>query len=455
MNDIIHHPIGIIHTPHTRAEETPVQPVYALGIPGTVEVFPEYEEGLRDVEGFSYVYLVYSFDRARPPKLTVTPYMEDVERGVFATRAPHRPNAIGLSIVRVIGREGRMLKVEDVDILDGTPLLDIKPYSSRFDAREGAASGWLDAVDEEAAQRRGRREYTGADGRTEAGSDTAPPLYKHLMVALARPEVWSRYTADTLWTDPHIATQMLHFHLNPDTELASRPPDFIERSVNWIIERFGVGEGTRVLDLGCGPGLYATPLAKTGAAVTGVDFSENSLKHARATAEREGLSIEYVHADYLEYLPAGRFDLITFIYWDLAPLSPDQRASLLKRCPDALSPDGAMVLDVPSYNYFASVVEGTSIEHSEYVGFWSPEEHFVIKATHAYESEHVSLDKYTLVEPNRTRQIYNWLQTFTPESLERELNEAGLEVVELLGDVAGAPHAPDSIQFAVIARSRL
>ncbi len=81
--DIIHHPIGVIHTPHTRAEETPIQPVYARGIPGTVEVFADYEEGLRDVEGFSYVYLVYSLDRAGAPKLTVTPYMEDVERGVF------------------------------------------------------------------------------------------------------------------------------------------------------------------------------------------------------------------------------------------------------------------------------------------------------------------------------------------------------------------------------------
>jgi len=419
--EITHHPIGVIHTPHTDGADTPRQPSYAQGVPGTIEIFPEYEAGLRGIERYSYVYLIFSMDRAGDHRLEATPPGETESRGIFATRSPHHPNGMGLSLVRLVGRDGGMLRIEDVDMLDGTPLLDIKPYSPSIDVREPAASD-------------------------RAGGH----LHESLTTALARPELWSRYTADTLWTDPHIASQMLEFHLNPDTELASRPPDFIERSVDWIIKRFEIGEGTRVLDLGCGPGLYATPFAKTGAAVTGIDFSENSLRHARATAEREGLSIEYVRANYLEYRPKGEFDLITFIYWDLAPLNPDQRASLFEMCRDALAEGGAMFLDVPSTNYFASVVEGTSIEHSEYAGFWSPEEHLLIKATHAYESEHVSLDKYTLVEPTRTREIYNWLQSFSPASLEAELNNAGLEVVELRGDVAGAPYDPDSIQFSVI-----
>lgn len=158
---IVHTPIGVIHTPHTRAEETPIQPTYAKGIPGTVEVFPEYEDGLRDIEGFSYIYLIYSFHRAGTPRLSVTPYLEDEERGVFATRAPCRPNAIGISLVRLVGRDGRTLRIEDVDILDGAPLLDIKPYASRFDTREDAKSGWHDAVDEEIAKVRGRRGYRG------------------------------------------------------------------------------------------------------------------------------------------------------------------------------------------------------------------------------------------------------------------------------------------------------
>lgn len=155
---IVHTPIGVIHTPHQRAEETPIQPVYARGVQGTVEILAEYEEGLKDLEGFSHIFLVYAFHAAGAPRLTVCPYLEDTPRGVFATRAPCRPNAIGLSLVRLVGREGRVLRIEDVDILDGTPLLDIKPYVARLDSRSDVRSGWQDGVDEATAERRGRRE---------------------------------------------------------------------------------------------------------------------------------------------------------------------------------------------------------------------------------------------------------------------------------------------------------
>jgi len=153
--------IGIVRTPHRDPDQTPVQPVYALGVPGTAEIFPEYEEGLIDVEGFSHLWLVYSFDRADAPKLTVKPYLNDVPRGVFATRAPPRPNPIGLSLVRLVRRDGRVLHLEDVDILDGTPLLDIKPYVRRFDVRDDVRSGWVDGIDEATAQQLGRRAAPG------------------------------------------------------------------------------------------------------------------------------------------------------------------------------------------------------------------------------------------------------------------------------------------------------
>jgi len=152
-------PIGIIRSPHTSAERTPIQPVYAAGVRGTVELLTEYAEGLSDLEGFSHIWLVYVFDRATAARLMVRPFLDDVARGVFATRAPCRPNPIGLSLVRLLGRDGGTLHVEDVDILDGTPLLDIKPYVTRFDVRAGARCGWQDEVDEAMARRRGRREY--------------------------------------------------------------------------------------------------------------------------------------------------------------------------------------------------------------------------------------------------------------------------------------------------------
>jgi tRNA-Thr(GGU) m(6)t(6)A37 methyltransferase TsaA len=159
MSEVTLHPIGVIHSPHTAPAKTPIQPSFATGIPGTVEIDPAYAEGLTDLEGFSHIWLVYFFDRASDVRLTVKPFLEDLPHGVFATRAPCRPNPIGVSLVRLLRREDRTLHIEDVDILDNTPLLDIKPYVNRFDRRDNARCGWLDHVDEQVAQQRGRRGY--------------------------------------------------------------------------------------------------------------------------------------------------------------------------------------------------------------------------------------------------------------------------------------------------------
>jgi len=152
-------PIGVIHSPHQQAERTPIQPVYARGVRGRVEILPEYTDGLRDLEGFSHVCLIYWFHKAPSPRLIVKPFLDEVRRGVFATRAPCRPNPLGFSVVRLVRREGNMLHIEDLDILDGTPLLDLKPYITRFDYRENARCGWQEHVDEQTASIRGRRKF--------------------------------------------------------------------------------------------------------------------------------------------------------------------------------------------------------------------------------------------------------------------------------------------------------
>jgi len=156
---IIYGPIGVIHSEHVVPEKTPIQPVYARGCRGEVEIYPEFEEGLSDVEGFSHLYLVYHLHRAESAQLVVKPFLQDVMRGIFATRAPRRPNAIGLSIVELVRREGNVLYLDGVDILDGTPLLDIKPYTAKFDFFRTTRNGWQDEVDEETAMRRGKRGY--------------------------------------------------------------------------------------------------------------------------------------------------------------------------------------------------------------------------------------------------------------------------------------------------------
>lgn len=158
---ITYRPIGVIRSPHTDARATPIQPVYAEGVEGRAEILPEFADGLADLQGFSHLILLYHFHRTGPMKLTVTPFLEDADRGVFATRAPCRPNPIGLSVVRLLRREGTVLHLADVDILDGTPLLDVKPYVERFDRREGTRQGWQSQVDERTAQSRGRREAGG------------------------------------------------------------------------------------------------------------------------------------------------------------------------------------------------------------------------------------------------------------------------------------------------------
>jgi tRNA-Thr(GGU) m(6)t(6)A37 methyltransferase TsaA len=137
-------PIGIIYTPFTDITGMPVQPTGARGIRGSVRIFSEYAEGLKDIEGFSHLFLIYAFHRCPSYRLTVVPFLDTTPRGVFATRAPRRPNAIGLSTVQLLEVKGTTLVVEDVDILDGTPLLDLKPYVPAFDSYPDALSGWLE-----------------------------------------------------------------------------------------------------------------------------------------------------------------------------------------------------------------------------------------------------------------------------------------------------------------------
>ena len=151
--------IGIIRSEHNDLAAVPIQPVYASGCAGRAEIFPQYAEGLQDLEGFSHIYLLYHFHRAAPALLKVKPFLQDKERGVFATRSPRRPNPIGLSVVRLLGVEGNVLHLDGVDILDGTPLLDIKPYTARFDHIATERNGWQDEVEEADAQERGKRGY--------------------------------------------------------------------------------------------------------------------------------------------------------------------------------------------------------------------------------------------------------------------------------------------------------
>ena len=152
--DIIYRPIGIIHTPFTERNETPPQPSLGRGVHGTVEIFPEFAGGLSDLDGFSHIILLFHLHRSEGYSLKLIPRLDTLERGVFATRAPHRPNPIGISIVRLRHIEGNTLLIEDIDMLDGTPLLDIKPYTTTSNPEGDVRIGWLE----------GKRDKTDAEG---------------------------------------------------------------------------------------------------------------------------------------------------------------------------------------------------------------------------------------------------------------------------------------------------
>lgn len=277
-------------------------------------------------------------------------------------------------------------------------------------------------------------------------------VYSFLERACARPKPFEHGTAKELWTDPHTSESMLRMHLDVQTDAASRNAAFIARSVDWIASRFGVGPGCTVADFGCGPGLYTTALAKKGAQVTGVDFSQRSLRHARETALAEALAIDYVHQDYLRFETDRRFRLITLITCDFCALSPDSRMALLRKFNSLLAPEGRILFDVYSLNALAARKESLAFEPDQLGGFWAPERYFGFQSTFLYEEEKLALDKHTIVERHRIREIYNWFQHFSPESLAQELAQAELAVEAFFGDVAGSPFDEVGLEFAVVAR---
>jgi SAM-dependent methyltransferase len=270
-------------------------------------------------------------------------------------------------------------------------------------------------------------------------------------IVTRRPQPFEFYTAKELWTDPHIAKEMLKFHLDNDTELASRNSGFIDRSVEWIVQHFRISEGTRICDLGCGPGLYASRLAGKGAKVTGVDFSQNSLQYARTKAAEAGLEIEYIHADYLEHIPSEPFDLLMLIYCDFCALGPRQRNSLLDKMKSVLAPKGKLLFDVCSTQLYDETEESREKEKYPEGGFWTSEPHYVFLSVFKYPEERLLLHKHTIIQQGKTKDIYNWVQCYTVDSIRAELESAGFEVAEFFSNVGGEPWVGSSKEIAVVA----
>ena len=265
-----------------------------------------------------------------------------------------------------------------------------------------------------------------------------------------RPEPFSAYTTPEFWDDDHISAQMLAYHLDPVSYPASRPHAFIDASAAWLVGALGLAPDDTLLDLGCGPGLYSTRLARLGVHVTGVDVSRRSLAHARQTALAENLPAHFRRANYLAEYLGGPYDAAILVYEDYCALSPEQRVGLLRRTHDALRPGGCLALDATAAPRFAEVTPGVTQGPDLDDGFWAVPPYEGRHETFTYPELRLVLNRYTIVASAVTRQYWNWMACMTPDQVAGELAAAGFVPPRVYGDVAGAPYDPTSPVFAVI-----
>lgn len=247
---------------------------------------------------------------------------------------------------------------------------------------------------------------------------------------------------------------MLKVHLDPDIDAASRTPETIDRSVRWIIEKLDLKTGGRVLDLGCGPGLYASRFARAGLQVTGVDYSRSSIDYASRYAREQNLNIQYRFQNYLELDDENLYDAALLIYGDFCPLDPQQRATLLKNVSRALKPGGRFVLDVTTREHRRKHGNKNNWYAAE-SGFWKPGSHLVLEEGFDYPEQSIWLDQYTVIEGDGKVSVYrNWFQDYIPEMITEELALGSFSVESLWGDLAGRQYSPDSEWIGIVARKK-
>ncbi|MBN1680305.1 MAG: class I SAM-dependent methyltransferase [Anaerolineae bacterium] len=257
------------------------------------------------------------------------------------------------------------------------------------------------------------------------------------------------------WDDPHISKMMLDAHLNPETEAASRPPEIIDAIVDWLITALDLEPGAAWLDMGCGPGLYTSRLARRGlsvtGSVTGIDYSRRSIAYAQDYAAEHNLTIEYRYQNYLTLEDTARYDVVSLIYGDFCPLSPENRASLLARVHRALKPGGRFVLDVTTPVLRARWQSSPRWDALPEGGFWKPGPHLVLERGFAYPDD-VYVNQYIVIEPDGTQTVYrNWFQDYTPERITDEITAGGFAVSALWGDLTGTPYTAESDWIAIVA----
>jgi len=262
-----------------------------------------------------------------------------------------------------------------------------------------------------------------------------PPLF-----ALDEPE---------FWTDPHIAQQMLKAHLDPKIDAASRHPDLIGSTVEWIIASLDLQTGDSLLDLGCGPGLYCQQFSRAGLRTTGVDFSANSIRYA----QEQDLKTTYIFQDYLTIDFDAQYDVVTLIFGDLCVLSREKRSRLLTNIHQALKPKGYLVLDVTTYEHHSKRMDVQQWSILAQGGFWKPTPYLQLISGYHYPEDDTALDQYIIIEAGGRTTVYrNWFHYYSPETITEELEAHGFVVEGLYSDLWGTPYQADSEWIGVVGR---
>lgn len=248
-----------------------------------------------------------------------------------------------------------------------------------------------------------------------------------------RPQIYTEGNS-IMWTDDHISRQLLEIHLNPDIDLASRRRASIKSTVDWISRIVNLKK-MNILDLGCGPGLYAELMTERGHKVTGVDFSKNSIEYARNEAIKKNLDIKYVNQNYLELCEENEYDLIMMIFTDFGVLIPEARKILLQKVCRALKPGGAFVFDVLRDKDIEMKVAEKSWKMEE-SGFWKNRPHLVLSDSYYYPKEKVVLYQHIVIDNSENFNVYRfWTHFFTPDELKKVLVQEGFEKIECYNNV--------------------
>jgi SAM-dependent methyltransferase len=260
-------------------------------------------------------------------------------------------------------------------------------------------------------------------------------MFNDLLHLLQKPTLWQR-SQEPFWDDEHISKGMLEAHLNPDWDAASKKHSFINRSVEWLSGI--IPAHSKILDLGCGAGLYTKRLSDMGYEVTGIDFSKRSIAYAK----NNDAKTSYIYQNYLEIDYSAAFDAITLIYCDYAALTPDERKTLVGRVFEAIKPGGLFILDVFTEKHFHNKENKTSWSINSNGGFWNEKPHICFEATYLYENNTVAVDKYIVITDAGAKEYLIWDTAYNVEKMASEVSQ--FKVNCIFSDVCGSPYTGEA-----------